>query len=61
MSVHQPAAGVEQGQGDEDVLQAVDDGQIFVFSLHSQPLPAVVVLTVHAVSVPVSQYLDDFK
>ena len=57
MSVHQPAAGVEQGQGDEDVLQAVDDGQIFVFSLHSQPLTAVVVLTMLGMSVPVSRYL----
>ena len=57
VSVHQSPAGVEQGQGDEDVLQGVDDDQIFVFSLHSQPLPAVVVLTILGVTVPVSQYL----
>ena len=51
VSVHQSPAGVEQGQGDEDVLQAVDDDQIFVFSLHSQPLPGVVVLTIILVPV----------
>ena len=59
VTVHQPAAGVKEGEGDEDVLQGVEDDQIFVFSLHSHPLTGVVVLTVIGLSVPVSKYFRD--
>ena len=61
VAVHEPPAGVEQGEGEEGVLQAVDHHQIFVFSLHSHPLRAVVVLTMLGFSVPVSKYLRDHK
>ena len=61
VSVHQPGASVDEGQGEEDVLQTVDDHQTSVLSLHSQPLPTVVVLAVLGLSVPVSQYLRDHQ
>ena len=57
MSVHQSGAGVEEGEREEDVLQAVDDEEIFIFSLHSPPLAAVGVLTEPGLAVPVSVYL----
>ena len=35
VAVHEPAAGVEEGEGEEDVLHAVDDGQVLVLSSNS--------------------------
>ena len=38
VAVHQPAAGVEEREGEQDVLQAVDDGQVLELSPHPPPL-----------------------
>ena len=35
VAVHQPAATVEEGEGEENVLHAVDDEQVLVLSSNS--------------------------
>ena len=52
-----PGGGVEEGQGDDDVLQAVDDGEAGVLSPDSPPLPAVVIPPMVGPLVPVSEDL----
>ena len=47
MAVHQPAAGVEEGEGEEDVLRAVDEGQILVLFSNSFKFRGVIVSPVH--------------
>ena len=37
MSDEDPGGGVEEGEGEEDVLQAVDDGEVAVLSPHTDP------------------------
>ena len=52
-----PGGGVEKGHGEDDVLQAVDDGEDGVLSPDSPPLGAVVIPPMVRPLVPVSQNL----
>ena len=59
MSDEDPGGGVEEGQGEQEVLQAVEKGEAAVLSPHPSPLLAVVIPSMVRPVVPVSENLWD--
>ena len=59
MSDEDPGGGVEEGQGEQEVLQAVEKGEAAVLSPHPSPLLAVVIPPMVRPVVPVSENLRD--